>query len=182
MNPYIAGGIILVFTAIVHAQSVQSELFSAIGERLSYMQDVALYKSLNGLPVDDPAREAVVLEQALEDAQSAGLDPVTVEAFFQTQIALAKVIQYRYLADLQTQSLDRPPVDLHTDIRPRLITLGAVIIEGIAASLHTSGPITDAQVGTFEAELNLQYVNAQERQLLFDALKEVRLSQQENSD
>ncbi|MEM1156301.1 MAG: gamma subclass chorismate mutase AroQ [Pseudomonadota bacterium] len=182
MNPYIAGCVSLVFTVLVHAQSAQSELFSAIGERLGYMQDVALYKSMNGLPVYDPVREAVVLQQAVEDAQSAGLDPVTVEAFFQTQIALAKVIQYRYLADLQTQGFDQPPVDLHTDIRPRLITLGAVIIEGIAASLHTSGPITDAQFDVFAAELNLQYVNAQERQVLFDALKEVRLSQQENSD
>lgn len=166
------------FALLAQGLSAQPELFSAIGERLSYMQDVALYKSLNGLPVDDPAREALVLDRALDDARYAGLDPVTVEAFFEAQIALAKVIQYRYLADLQTHEADRAAVDLPSVVRPKLIALGALIIDRIADSLAASGPITDSQFDAFVEELDLDYLTAREQRLLFDALKQVRLNSQ----
>lgn len=77
------------------AKAAQS-LVQAIDERLTLMREVAAAKWLSGAPILDAAREAVVLQQVAERAQSLGLDPVTTEAFFAGQIGLARDVQQRW--------------------------------------------------------------------------------------
>ena len=78
-------------------------IFSTINERLSYMEDVALFKAQNHLPIEDIQRESVVINKAKVSASEQGLDPEIVKDFFQAQISVAKAIQYRYRADLLSQ-------------------------------------------------------------------------------
>ena len=77
------------------AKAAQS-LVQAIDERLTLMRDVAAAKWLSGAPILDAAREAVVLQRVAVRAESLGLDSVTTQAFFASQIRLARDLQQRW--------------------------------------------------------------------------------------
>jgi cyclohexadienyl dehydratase len=74
------------------------ELAQAIDQRLAIMRDVAAAKYVSGAPVQDAAREAVVLQQAGERARALGLDVGTVQAFFNVQMRHARIAQEQWLA------------------------------------------------------------------------------------
>ncbi len=71
-------------------------LVQAIDERLSLMREVAAAKWLSGAPVFDAARESVVLQHVVERARSLGLDPEATQAFFASQVRLARDQQQRW--------------------------------------------------------------------------------------
>nr|WP_269809096.1 gamma subclass chorismate mutase AroQ [Enterovibrio nigricans] len=102
----------------VFANPSLNTLFSAINERLSYMEDVALFKANNHKPIEDIEREKIVINKASESAKDSGLNQQSVIGFFTAQISAAKAIQYRYRADLLTEGSAREPRDLTDEIRP----------------------------------------------------------------
>lgn len=73
------------------------ELAEALNTRFEVMKDVAGYKAANHLPVEDLPREKNVLLKAQDAARDVMLDPQSIDAFVQTQMAVSKNIQYRYL-------------------------------------------------------------------------------------
>ena len=77
------------------AKAAQS-LVQAIDERLTLMRDVAVAKWLSGAPILDAAREAGVLQHVAVQARSLGLDPVATQAFFASQMRLARDLQQRW--------------------------------------------------------------------------------------
>jgi len=106
-----------------------------IVERLALMKDVATYKYLNGIPVEDLEREAVVVAHAADKARAAGLSGDAMVPFFEAQIDAAKAIQTCWIARWDSNDAP-PPVDapnLETEIRPRLIELGDALIAALAA-------------------------------------------------
>ena len=167
---------LLCWCAAGSAQAPSAALFQAIGDRLGYMQDVALYKAVNSLPVEDLERERLVLARAVANAASIGLDSVSVESFFEAQIAVAKALQYRYRAELLTLPQLEPPPDLQRVVRPRLLELGNEIIELMAADIDEYGPFREAQFDDFATAVDDPYVFERDKRMLFDALREVRLS------
>ena len=171
---------LLFWTAKVAAQPPSADLFQAIGNRLGYMQDVALYKAVNFLAIEDVDRERAVLASAVAHAASAGLDPASVESFFKAQIAVAKAIQYRYRAELLSMPELEPPTDLQRVVRPRLLELGGQIIERMAADLTEHGPFHESQFNAFAAAVDVSYVFDRDKRMLFDALLEVRLVEVED--
>ncbi|WP_234912755.1 gamma subclass chorismate mutase AroQ, partial [Vibrio anguillarum] len=91
---------ILIFAAsLISFNSIASvtsqDLFTAINLRLSYMEDVALYKAYNNEPIEDTKREAIVINNASISAEKEGLNKESVVDFFSAQISAAKAIQYR---------------------------------------------------------------------------------------
>ena len=70
-----------------------TSIAALVHARLALMKDVAAYKYLNGIPVEDLDREAIVLVHATEQAYDAGLNGETMAPFFKTQIDAAKAIQ-----------------------------------------------------------------------------------------
>ena len=56
-------------------QKESSALFSLINKRLSYMEDVALYKYEKNIKIEDLDREQIVINEALEEAAEKDLDP-----------------------------------------------------------------------------------------------------------
>ncbi|SIO95931.1 chorismate mutase [Vibrio spartinae] len=159
----------------VFATPTPAELFSTINLRLSYMEDVALYKAIHRKPIEDLEREAVVIEKASLSAEKEGLDKHSVIGFFKAQIAAAKAIQYRYRADLLSQPETGTPRDLKTVIRPELIKLGKQINTDIAHYLHDGGVFSANDLATFKATLNSKYLTDADKKALFDALTQIRL-------
>ncbi|MCX5400447.1 chorismate mutase [Streptomyces sp. NBC_00102] len=68
-------------------------LTGLVVERLRVGDDVAASKFGTASPVEDPVREAQVLEQVRAAAGTVGVDPDAAAAFFQDQITASKVVQ-----------------------------------------------------------------------------------------
>ncbi|AJQ94919.1 chorismate mutase [Gynuella sunshinyii] len=157
-----------------NADTNAETLFSTINKRLSYMEDVAIYKADNHLPIEDIGREATVIEQAKDAARQKGLDPSTVESFFQAQIAVAKAIQYRYRAEFLSHPTDHAARDLNSVVRPELLKLGDQIIEQIAQYQKQYGVFQPSQYDLFSQQINVDYISEGDKQLLFNALLKIR--------
>ncbi len=168
------------FFLIIHslharAEVTSTELFNIINERLSYMDDVALFKAQKLLPIENLKREKTVLNQAKKSAHIQGLDPNHVEEFFSVQIAVAKAIQYRYRADLLSQPSVEKPKDLLKEVRPALLDLGDQIIKHIVEYLKTHGSIKSSLFPEFDTAIKIKYLKTSEKKLLFEALQKVKV-------
>ena len=166
------GVIVIALPGFAIAQ--ETEIFSLINERLSYMEDVALYKDQNNLPVEDLEREKIVIENAVAAATEIGLIGSSIESFFNVQIKVAKAIQYRSIANWISEPTNRKASDLVSDIRPALTSLGDDIVNGLLEYLVTRGPIQESQRGSFHLSISIQNVSTADKDLLFDSLLRVR--------
>lgn len=151
------------------------EVFNTINQRLSFMNDVALYKAHHQLPIENSARELVVINKAILAASQQGLDPHSVEGFFKAQITVAKIIQYRHRASLLAGGLLPQGKDLQTEVRPALLELGDKIIIQLAEQLKKHGPVKRHQLALFNTAINIEHITEDDKRLLFNALIQVAL-------
>jgi chorismate mutase len=117
------------------AETSLTELMIA---RLEIGREVAWIKFLNHLPIRDPQREADLVSQMTSQGRSLGLDPKTVQTFFQAQIDASCRLQeesIRYWARGGTLPA-RAPRDLKRDIRPELDKIGSAILRELARVEH----------------------------------------------
>lgn len=156
-----------------HADTTE-ELFSAINARLAHMQSVADYKETFHLPVEDIPREAIVLEEARLAAAAAGLEADSVEKFFETQITLGKIIQYRRRAALLSGVAPLTSPDLENIVRPALDALGSQINQLLARRLQETGSINESDWALFANIINDEYLEPADERNLFDSLLSVR--------
>ena len=163
------------FSLQAAAEVTSAELFKTINERLSYMEDVALFKAKNHRPIEDIQREKIVIEKAKEFASQQGFAPEIIQDFFHAQISVAKAIQYRYRADLLSQPSSRQPRALDKEVRPALIRLGNQIILQMAAYCKNHGKFQQTQFTEFNEAITVKYVAETDKQLLFKALLKVKI-------
>lgn len=157
------------------AISAPTDLFSSINLRLSYMEDVSLYKANNNKPIEDIEREVLVIERASQSAEKFGLNKQSIADFFQAQISAAKAIQYRYRADFLSQPERSTPRDLENVIRPELIKLGKKINSDIAEYLKEGGAFYEKDYVTFKKTLDSRYLSDADKEALFKALAQIKL-------
>jgi chorismate mutase len=168
-----------VFSGAAHSaeSGLSLSLFQAIDERLGYMEDVALFKAQNQIPIEDIEREEIVLSDAKELAARLGLDPNSMERFFIAQISAAKAIQYRYRAELLTREMPTKSIGLQSNIRPALDRLGSDIVTLFARLLQSQSAMEGESRDRFMSILQARLLADTEREALFDAMLEVRRSQ-----
>jgi cyclohexadienyl dehydratase len=102
------------------------DLVDQLARRIAFMPYVAAWKRAHGLPIEDPAREKVVLADTTRVARARGLDETSVREFFTLQIDLAKTVERRAASG-------PPTLDLEREIRPALSQIGQAIVERLAA-------------------------------------------------
>lgn len=121
---------LLVFGAGCAVASAESgrDLKQILGERLLVMPDVAAYKWLNDLPVEDADREAQVLAATVEQASRSGVDRAWARQVVRAQIDAAKRIQSRWFAKWNSDGGPARAPELVTEIRPRISELTAELI------------------------------------------------------
>ncbi|QFI38494.1 chorismate mutase [Moritella marina ATCC 15381] len=166
---------LLLFSFNSFSAPTPAEIFSTLNLRLSYMEDVALYKANNNKAIEDIQREKLVIGKASQSAEKVGLNKQSVVGFFQTQISAAKAIQYRYRADLLSQTETEKPRDLKTVIRPALIKLGKEINAKLAQYLKDGGTFTAQDWAAFETTIDSRYLKDTDKKALFKALTQIRL-------
>ena len=169
---------LLVVSGPCIAQSSATEIFRLINERLAFMEDVAMYKAKRGKPVEDRAREELVIKKAKERARQAGLGPASIEEFFHAQISAAKAIQYWYLVEwvLSRNPHESEPRDLVTEVRPELIRLGKEIVVALRSFLGSGRRLTDAHLSEFLTAINVSNLRQDEKRKLFESMRQIALS------
>lgn len=145
---HVAAKLILVLVAscslAASAAQPERDLKQTLIERLLVMKDVAAYKWVNNLPVEDMEREAQVLAATVEQASRGGVDSELASKVVQAQIDAAKRIQSRWFASWETQSGPSQAPDLVGEIRPRISELTVELIEHLA--LLDSAPLAAAEL------------------------------------
>ncbi len=167
--------LMMITSSPAKAEATASALFTAINERLSYMQDVALYKAQNNKAIEDITREQLVINNSKQAARLKGLAPEHIEEFFKAQIAVAKAIQYRFRADILSQPSTTKPRDLIKEIRPALLKLGEQIINHMVDHLNIYGSFQQLTFAEFDAAIDVNYLTLADKQLMFRSLHSIKL-------
>lgn len=98
--------------------------------RLELADKVAAAKWGTDSPIDDPARERVVLDDAAARARTLGVDPDEARAVFRDQIEAGKIVQRGLHARWRAHPDERPTrrPDLDKEVRPRLDELTGTLL------------------------------------------------------
>jgi len=149
-------------------------LFQLIAQRLNVMAGVANYKWQRSLPIEDLAREVLVLDNAVAGAAQFGLQAQSSRAFFGVQIEAAKEIQRAWFLQWQQRGAPPPGPDLNTEIRPRLIELGRQILRQAQLSAISLGDADSQAVEQrFIALVEVKYLSDNTRLELLASLKKM---------
>ncbi|WP_235135737.1 chorismate mutase [Lelliottia amnigena] len=167
----------LLMCSTVFASSVTSvslgELSSALNERMLLMPDVAGYKALHHLPVEDLPREKVVIDTMTKNAQDAGLASDTVVPFVNALMNAGKAIQYRCLADwLATPQASAPVTDL-ANIRQKIQQTDTRIMTAISQRLMV-GSFSEAEMAWLESQMTPPGLSAADKKNLLVALSHIQ--------
>jgi len=141
------------------------DLVDRIARRLELMPAVAAWKRAHGLPIEDREHEARVLAKARERGEAAGLDADSIERLFAVQIELAKAIESRPVESA-------PALDLETELRPALSSIG----DEIVASLAAVCPVAERSLTDERLALLRPLLQEAERMKLRQAILDVRRS------
>jgi chorismate mutase len=121
-----------------HLQPAEDQLQRLVetsAERLAIAEQVALAKWDNGAPVEDEAREAKVISDAVKIGEARGLKSDEVSQFFRAQIEANKLVQYSLLADWRRigEAPKHQPVSL-ASVRPKLDQLELEMIDELSGA------------------------------------------------
>ncbi len=111
-------------------------LVSDSARRIAVAHKVALSKWDSGDAVEDSAREAQVIRNAVATGQSNGLSEESLTSFFRAQIEANKLVQYALLSDwcLAGKAPEHRKVNLSTEIRPELDRVQSVLMSDLIQS------------------------------------------------
>lgn len=116
-------------------RKILEQLRKSMEQRLALMPDVARYKWSVQRPVDDFAREAIIVRRFAAEAEKHGVPAAWAARFFQAQIDAAKQVQRACLVAWTAGAAPAIAVlDLATEIRPRLDALEKPLLESLAAA------------------------------------------------
>ena len=167
----------LFMCSTVFACSVTSvslgELSSTLNERMLVMREVAGYKALHHLPVEDLPREQVVLTSMLKNAQDAGLAPQSVEPFVRALMNTGKAIQYRWLADwLATPDVSSPVTPL-ADTRQRIQQIDRRLMVAISQRLM-AGAFSEEDMAWLAAQMTAPNLSGADKNSLLVSLSLIK--------
>lgn len=116
--------------------STERQLVVLIEKRLTYAYDVAWFKYQRNLAIQDPQREAALLQKVTAQGQALGLASSTVAAFFNSQMTASREFQEEAIAGWRGgTALPRDSqVDLAKDIRPRVDAINQEMLVLLASS------------------------------------------------
>ncbi|MES2206211.1 MAG: chorismate mutase [Pseudomonadota bacterium] len=111
-------------------------LISSVAQRLTFADQVALYKWNNAQSIADPQREQQVLSHTVQQAASYHLSSDYVSRFFSDQIEANKLVQYVLFANWHRfgNLPVAPASDLKRNIRTKLDQLQTILLQQLELS------------------------------------------------
>jgi cyclohexadienyl dehydratase len=137
-----------------------ANLTDLLARRMAFMPFVAGAKAKLALPIEDLAREQIVLASAAASAHQVGLSESAARDFFALQIELSKAVQRR--------TIEPATLDLAQQIRPALNELGDRILAAVVEA-RSAGQLATCTLS--DLEIMSPWLNDQERQRLLDTLQ-----------
>lgn len=114
-------------------QNSRRSLPALMVERLNWMDDVVMAKSIQKLPITDPVREAELLRTMTQRGVATGLNAENVRLFFTGQMLAAKVVQGEWLRQHPQGVTSYVTVpNLTQTVRPALDEIGRQMIASLA--------------------------------------------------
>ncbi|MET8752206.1 chorismate mutase [Streptomyces sp. NPDC004667] len=115
------------------AEQALGTLVRLAAERVMTADTVAAAKWGTPQPIDDPAREKIVLDKATARAAELGIDRASVQRIFKAQIAANKDVQRALYAQWQEHPAEQPTrrPDLATQVRPVLDRVDSRLLTAI---------------------------------------------------
>ncbi|MFF4369438.1 chorismate mutase [Streptomyces sp. NPDC001594] len=115
------------------AEQALGTIVRLAAERVMTADTVAAAKWGTGRPIDDPAREKIVLDNAAARATELGIDRATVQRIFKDQIDANKDVQRALYAHWREHPTKRPShhPDLATQVRPVLDRVDSRLLTAI---------------------------------------------------
>lgn len=135
-------------TAAAHGLTPVTDL---LVERLLLADKVAAAKYGTDTPIDDPAREAQILDDVRARASSLGLEPDAVAAAFRDQIEANKLVQRALHARWDAHPGERPTErpDLAREVRPALDRITTGLLAALRDTERTrTGPSCGPRLAT----------------------------------
>ncbi|MEV6282406.1 chorismate mutase [Kribbella sp. NPDC051770] len=113
------------------------QLTDLVAQRIEVGDLVAASKFGTDKPIDDPAREQVVLDQARASAVQLGIDPEETATFFRDQIGASKVVQRGLFARWTAHPAEAPTTrpDLN-EIRATLDKLTTELLQALRSTTN----------------------------------------------
>ncbi|MFF5982633.1 chorismate mutase [Streptomyces olindensis] len=145
-----------------------------IAQRLLLADKVAAAKYGTDTPIDDPAREAQILDDVRARAAGLGLDPDAVAAVFRDQIEANKLVQRGLYARWDAHPDERPTErpDLAKEVRPALDRITTQLLAALAQTekaraLPSCGPrlVTAAGRSAYDHRLDALHLKGLGRAL-----------------
>jgi chorismate mutase len=135
----LASGVLFGISTTLSAQQppdVFQNLIADSAHRIAIAHQVALAKWDSNGTVEDSAREAQVIQNAVAAGQSKGLSEASLTSFFRAQIEANKLVQYSLLSDWHVagKAPEHQKVNLSSEIRPELDHLQSALISDLAQS------------------------------------------------
>jgi chorismate mutase len=139
---------------------------------MQLMKQVASYKSLHHLPVEDLPREKVVLESMLKNARQAGIEPHSVQPFVHALMNVSKAIQYRYLSDWWSTQENQPVRNL-ADTRQQIQQLDSKLLTAISQRLM-AGAFSEADGAWLNTQLTAAHLSEADKNALIVSLSRIK--------
>ncbi len=113
------------------------KLLDLMQDRLDVMHDVARWKWGAKSPIEDPKREAALLDDVAKRGKALDLDPAITRAFFKAQIEAAKIVQKADFQRWETrkQGPEGEAPDLTGVLRPRIDRLNRDLLTALSQAL-----------------------------------------------
>ncbi|MFH8658900.1 chorismate mutase [Streptomyces afghaniensis] len=135
-------------TAVAHGPTPDlTPVTELLAQRLLLADKVAAAKYGTDTPIDDPEREARILDDVRARAVGLGLEPDAVAAVFRDQIEANKLVQRGLYARWDAHPAERPTErpDLAKEVRPALDRITTQLLAALddterARSLPSCGP------------------------------------------
>ncbi|MGB8498715.1 MAG: chorismate mutase [Pantoea agglomerans] len=161
-----------VFAGTVSSVSLGA-LSTSLNERMQVMKAVAGYKAQHHLPIEDLPREQVVLDNMLQNAQQAGLEPHSVEPFVHALMNASKAIQYRYRADWLSSPDSAVPVRDLAETRQQIQQLDTQLLTAISQRLMT-GAFSQEDKEFLMSHLTAPHLSESDKNSLFASLSRIQ--------
>jgi cyclohexadienyl dehydratase len=111
------------------------EALDLIEQRLALMEHVARWKRAYDLRIEDPVREARVLETTTEQARALGIDADAARELFALQIRLARRVQEHAFHTPDGRNASESLRDLDAELRPEIDRIGRGLLRALYLAL-----------------------------------------------
>jgi cyclohexadienyl dehydratase len=111
------------------------EALDLIEQRLALMEHVARWKRAHDLRIEDPVREARVLETTTEQARALGIDADAARELFALQIRLARRVQEHAFHTPDGRNASESLRDLDAELRPEIDRIGRGLLRALYLAL-----------------------------------------------